>query len=228
MKYARYVPYLLSASLIDVVPASARESVCNERLNWDDATFVRRATRIGDSVIEARMQRYSDGLIYGWTGGGSKVEMIKLKHVYLTSGASTPNEFEEIGIILDPPVKKSAGPFGKPCAIPDGREMPYSSANWMGQYSPEKDGVARFRGTISRRGTGIRYFVASTAERSQNAPIESMEGELRYDANLEPFPQDKDVQGWTVYRGDMLLMTVPTGNPLPLEKLLTNIKGEAP
>jgi hypothetical protein len=128
-----------------------------------------------------------------------------------------PSHFAEIGMTVDVPFGTDPNMAG-PCALED--QVTVQVRDLVGRlaYKSELEKAAALDGWMRRNGMSVEYSVQGPAG------VE-MQGSWLFSRQPPNLPLNSDMQGWRVFRGDTLLMTLPTGKPFLLSAVLEQLRG---
>lgn len=111
--------------------------------------------------------------------------------------------------------------FRRPCDVPEGKTLSFSGKDILHWTYSQFGSV---HGTIRRDGMRFIY----TMSWKQDGEAASMRGIWEYQEKLSPLALTTDLQGWSAYRDNTFVMTVPNGVPQPLEEVLIRLGGSKP
>jgi hypothetical protein len=217
-----------SAGAADIV--RDRQSDCPAGLKWQDATHLKRMTRVGGTVTVAEITKYSDATVSRLEtegGAGTVIWLAGEKYpgnIQLSLGkdALHPFDLAELGTIVETPMMDGLWRrFTNPCSIEAAREILFDESD----LSPNVDGGTKYKihGRLLRHGTSVHYWATLEDLSPSGRGVEKWEGVWEYTPGKNPLPADTDFRGWGVYIQNNYLATFPIDEAVPLSSVLERV-----
>ncbi|MEW6024321.1 MAG: hypothetical protein AB1807_19535 [Pseudomonadota bacterium] len=144
--------------------------------------------------------------------------------IEFTSGKNFPKpvQFLHAGVRSAPMMGDGSWPMlARPADVEDGDTVEFDEKNVRADLRARMAKRALFRGVMQRQGGHFHYVVTFEAHGAD--PAFSMEGELIFGEANKAFDLATDMQGWHIFRDDVLIKTIPLGQPVPLSAVLSEI-----
>lgn len=204
---------------------SASAQNCDRAITWRDASYLKRSTNSGAVSSIAEWRRYRDADWVQIDFDGQVTTMISFKsglRLLHSKDNSRPIELAEIVMAIESPMW-SAGKamftnLKTPCQLKEGENTPVSQRDLDLGVARASDSP-KFYGNLKRQGMRVTYSIEIQRGKSDDQ-FDRLYGTWEYDANLQKFSADYDVQGWTIYRGSVRQEQLPLGRELPISEAL--------
>ena len=204
---------------------SANAQTCDRGISWKDASYLKRSTISGAVTSMSEWRHYLNAEWIQMEFDGQVTTMISLKNgirLLHSKDNIKPIELAEIAMAIESPMW-SAGrnmfPSIKiPCQLKDGESTPVSQRD-LHKAPIHAHDSPKFFGNLRRQGMRVTYAIEIQRGKSDDQ-FDRLYGTWEYEANLKNFPDDYDVQGWIIYRGDVLQRQLPIGRRVPISEVL--------
>lgn len=208
----------------------AEEVKCPKTLAWKDATHLQRTSYNGNLAAKAEWKLYSNATYSMLEVDGSMSQLLQLSNgLNLTFGKQRPSpvDFASIANAVATPMW-DAGVinflhFPTPCALKSGESQPFNERDFIYWKAGDTRAQGQIFGSVKRQGLIVTYAMEVKRGKSDDQ-LDSLFGTWEFQAKLEVFPENADVQGWHVFRGNDYLKTVPTTNRITLRELLLQMQ----
>lgn len=232
LKRRKNIVAALGVAVISCCPifAWSLEDKCKPGLSWKDATHLQKTTYQGSVVGKAEWKKFSN---LTWmlleTDGRTEYAIQLADKYYLTYGQRRPkpSDFAAIATVVESPMWESNAAtmkrFPHPCALKNGENIPFNEADFVFWSNADSQRKIQIFGSLKRQAYRVHYSMEMTRGKSDQE-LDKLFGVWEFQPQLETFSVDFDVQGWHVFRGDVLVRSLPVGQVMSLGKLLGELQ----
>lgn len=222
---------LLGWGLLSLVfLARADEVKCPKTLTWKDATHLQRTSYNGNLAAKAEWKLYSNATYSMLEVDGSTRQLVQLSNgLSLTFGQQRPKpqDFAEISSAVATPMWDAGTAnllrFPTPCTLKTGDSLPFNERDFIYWKASDPQAQRQIFGSLKRQALVVTYSMEIKRGKSDEQ-LDSLYGFWEYQNKLERFPENTEIQGWHVFRGNDFLKTLPTTSKLTLRELLLQLQ----
>lgn len=221
---------LCAGLLLSAATLHAEEVKCPKTLAWKDATHLQRTSYNGNLAAKAEWRMYSDASYSMLEVDGNINQLLQLSHgLNLTSGKQRPNpkDFAEISNAVAAPMWDAGNAnllrFPTPCVLKAGESLPFNERDFIYWKASDPQAQRQIFGSLKRQGLVVTYAMEIKRGKSDEQ-LDSLYGTWEYQTKLEKFPENTEIQGWHVFRGNEYLKTVTTASRLTLREFLLQLQ----